>query len=417
MHFSKLVDRAYARSSTPADTPVPVQALGEIYPRFGSRFRQEQAHALPVAVDSTRASIDLGIGSYFACEPEIIEAAIDSLRALNTRYLTLDRLQVAIATNLREEHGIDVDPSRQILLLGAARPGIALAVLGGVDSDDSVIVPDPDYIGLTHMGSAVGANVVRAPMRYQPDGSFCPDLDVIESLARAGARGILFTNPNNPTGHVWTRDELTAIAGFSDRYGTLVVVNEIYDRLVFRGRHQSYAAIGDLDRAVVIGGTAKAYEMTGFGIGWIISSATNIAVFSDLLFLTHQSKPSATSQFAALAALTSPLRDQAAANSRARLLENARLTVCALDGFSGCVCPLPDAGQFAFPRIGGNDLEAARLLKAQFQLQVVPGRVWGAQGAGHLRIALANEATCQIEGLERLRNGIAAYRKTAEARI
>jgi aspartate/methionine/tyrosine aminotransferase len=412
MKLSRLVDRAYGEEPPTFDFPIPLHALAQIYPKFGKRFRLEDAGAPSVQSKPLRPFVDLGIGEYFDCDPEIIRAAIDSLRAGNTRYLILEPLKHAIANAYREEHGVHID-AQEVLLLGGARPGIAIAALAGIDPGDVVIVPDPDYIGLTHMASAVGATLVRVPLKRIAEVGFAPDLDAIKAHAAAGARAILLTNPNNPTGFVWRRGDLETLALISDRFGMLVVVNEIYDRLVFRGNHCSYASIGNLERAVIIGGTAKVYDMTGFGLGWILSSAENVAVFEDLLFLTHQGKPDATSQHAALAALTSPVRERGASNSRARLLVNAQLTVEALDGFCGCRCPLPDAGQFAFPWIGGDDLEVARFLKTNFQVQVVPGSIWGSQGAGHLRVALANDKSRQAEGLERLRAGLMARNQRA----
>src|SRR5690606_13333884 len=129
--------------------PVAVQALGEIYSKFGTRFSdgQDQAAELQALgeMETSPDLLDLGIGQYFDCHPAIVQAAIEALRAGNTRYLTLEPLKEAIVRNYREVHQAQRVSSREVLLLGGARPGMALAALAGIDSGDMVIIPDPDY--------------------------------------------------------------------------------------------------------------------------------------------------------------------------------------------------------------------------------------------------------------------------------
>ena len=353
--------------------------------------------------------LDLGIGTYFPCSEQIVEPTVAALRNGHTRYEQVDPLKDAIIAKYRDEHGLAIG-RENVMLLGAARPGMALTMLTGIEPGDRVIIPDPDYIGLTHMASAIGAQVIRAPMVRHDDGALSLDFGHIEELARDGVKAICLTNPNNPTGNVLSADDLRQLAAIAETHGAFVMVNEIYDKLVYDGRFTSFAAIGNLENAVVVGGTSKSYEMTGFGIGWLISSAGNVARMEDLAFLTHQSKPDAPSQYAALAALTPPVRDSSPRESVKRLIANAERTVEALERFAGCRCPMPQAGQFAFPYVGGDDVALARFLVSTVGLQVVPGSVWGQQGAGHLRIALANPVDHQREGLDRLREGIRRFR-------
>ena len=411
MKLSALADRAYGGPATPAGMWVPVQALGKIYPHFGSRFKTVESTVEPSATYPGEM-IELGIGAYFDCDPRIVAAAVASLQSGLTRYHTSTALKTLIARKIADEYAVDIAPDKQVMVMGGARPGIILSLLAGVDPGDRVLIPDPDYIGLMQAACAIGAEVVRVPMLRSSHGRLAPDLDRFEDLAREGVKAILITNPNNPTGHVWSREELGVLSGIAEQHGAFVAVNEVYDRLVFTGKsHTTYLSVGNPENAIVFGGPAKIYEMTGFGVGWIISSAHNIATFEDLLFLTHQSRASNAAQYAAAAALTPPVREEAAEKARVRLLENAHTTVRALDGVHGCRCALPAAGQFAFPWVGVDDIELTQFLKARFGLQIVPGSVWGSQGHGHLRIALANEPVVQAEGLARLVAGFAAFPK------
>jgi aspartate/methionine/tyrosine aminotransferase len=249
-------------------------------------------------------------------------------------------------------------------------------------------------------------------MRRGEDGAFTADIEAIVAAIRPATRIVALTNPGNPTGYMWTGDELKTVAHAARRVGGTLLVNEVYDKLILDARrtHVGAIAAAGLDGVVVIGGVAKCYDMTGFHLGWIVADAGLVAAMSDLRFLTHQAEPPAVSQHAALAALTPPIRDEHPARSRAMLLANAQATTAALTGLSGVRCPVPAAGQFAFPYVGGDDQAVAEALKRDAGVCVVPGGAWGRMGMGHLRIALANPADLHAEGLRRLRAGLADRR-------
>jgi aspartate/methionine/tyrosine aminotransferase len=395
-----------ARTYRPDGALSVMEVMGQIYPAFGAVFRDVESRAQDEAALADGSLLDLGIGRYGPTHPAVVEAAVASLRAGCTRYLDLYDLKVAVAIKYRDEHHVIVDATSQILLLGGARAGIMLSFLALVDAGDTVVVPDPDYLGLAHAAVAAGGRVVRPPLRREADGRLVPDVDVLVDAISSGAVAVALTNPGNPTGHVWTAAELDAVLDASDAAGAMVVVNEIYDRLVIDGSaHRSLAAAAVEGRAILIGGTAKCYDMTGFGLGWVVSSAPVIAQLADLRFMTHQAEPSAVAQHAALAALSPPVRDDHPRAAVEVLRTNAAATVAALASVDGVRCPFPAAGQFAFPYVGGDDIAVAKVLK-QEGVCVIPGAAWGSQGRGHIRVALANPADEQAEGLARLRAGL-----------
>jgi len=394
----------------------PMQSLGRIYPMFGAVFSDSAARRRDEAALADGTLVDLGIGSYFPTDERVIEAAVTALRNGATRYLDSTPLKAAIAAKYGDEQSVTVDLT-EVLLLGGARPGIMLAMLALVDEGREVVVPDPDYLGLAHAAAVVGGHVVRPAMRRLDDGSLVPDLDALVDNIGERTAVVAITNPGNPTGHVWSRAELDAVADAARHHGATMVVNEVYDRLVLDPAvaHVGALALGEREGVVVIGGVSKAYDMTGFHLGWIVADAGLVAALSDLRFLAHQAEPSAASQHAALAALTPPVRDEIPKSGCARLAHNAAAVTGALADIGSIRCPTPAAGQFAFPYVGGDDQALAEALKTDAGVCVVPGSAWGRMGRGHLRLALANRAEIQTEGLARLRSGLRRHRGQAGA--
>jgi aspartate/methionine/tyrosine aminotransferase len=384
----------------------PLEALGAVYPRYGQSFRlPEDADREETHIDD----IDIGIGSYFPTPPAVVEACIRALQAGYTQYLDLAELKEAIVAKLATENSMTVEPD-QILLTGGARTGMIMSTLALVNPGDVVLIPDPDYMGLGDCARIAGAELVRVPMA-KVGGAFRFDPQRMIDSAKPRTKAIMFCNPNNPTGYLYSLSDLEAIADLAERRNLFVITNELYDRLVFDGGgHTSLASFpGMMERTVTIQGLTKIYDMSGLRIGWMVASKNLIRVMTDLRMLACQALPPSISQFGGVAALTNPTRDEHVREVLKLYYRIRDMTVEALDGYHGVSCPKPMAGHFAFADFGvfgTDDVKTALFLKHEARVLTVPGSVWGFCGRGHLRLALANPPDVQEEGLTRLRKGI-----------
>jgi aspartate/methionine/tyrosine aminotransferase len=285
-----------------------------------------------------------------------------------------------------------------------------MSALALLNPRDVVLIPDPDYVGLGDCARIAGAEVVRVPMAKE-DGAFRFDPQRMIDSATPHTRAIMFCNPNNPTGYLYSQADLEAIAGLAQRRNLFVITNELYDRLVFDGGvHMSLASFpGMMERTVTIQGLTKIYDMSGLRIGWVVASKNLARVLADLRMLACQALPPSISQFGGVAALTNPTREEHVREVLRLYVRNRDVTTEALDGYHGVSCPKPMAGHFAFADFsvfGSDDVKTALFLKREAHVLTVPGSVWGFCGQGHLRLALANPPAVQAEGLVRLRKGI-----------
>ncbi len=403
------VARAYVPHAAELGLLPPLEVMARVYPEhFGGG-----APEVPAAHTDV---VDLGIGTYFAADPAIVQAAVDGLHGGDTHYLFRPDVAAAVADKYADEQGVALDPASEIVLVGGARAAMTLALLAVVEPGDQVLIPDPDYVGLAHPAAGLGARIVRAPMHRREDGSLTADVDRMVRDIAAGCRIVLLTNPGNPTGYVWSRRELGAVAEAVARAGGVLLVNEVYDRLVLDGaRHCCALAVGERAHTIVVGGTGKVYDMTGLPLGWLAGPAWLMSRLDDVAFMFHIAPPSAPALHAGLAALRPPVRDRHPARSCELLAANARATAEVFAADSSLRFPAVRGGQFAFPWVGGDDVGLAVELKRRDGVAVMPGSAWGAQGRGHLRIALANDPQVQARGLERLRAGLQRMRPAAIA--
>jgi len=383
----------------------PLEALGTIYHRYGQSFRPTEE---PDCEEAHNDYIDVGIGTYFPTHPAVVEACIRALQAGYTQYLDSAELKEAIVAKLAAENSMTVEPE-QILLTGGARTGIIMSALALLNPGDVVLIPDPDYVGLGDCARIAGAEVVRVPMA-KVNGAFRFDPQRMVDFALPRTKAIMFCNPNNPTGYLYSRSDLEVIADLAERRNLFIIANELYDRLVFDGGvHISLASFsGMMERTVTIQGLTKIYDMSGLRIGWMVASKSLTRTLADLRMLACQALPPSISQFGGVAALTNPTRDEHVRQVLELYVRIRDMTTEALDGYHGVSCPKPMAGHFAladFSVFGADDVKTALFLKREAHVLTVPGSVWGLCGCGHLRLALANPPAVQAEGLARLRKG------------
>jgi N-succinyldiaminopimelate aminotransferase len=212
-------------------------------------------------------------------------------------------LRQAIAAHQKRFYGFDLDPDSQILVTAGATEAIAAALIALMEPGDEAIAFEPYYD--SYAASVAMAGGTRVPVTLHPP-DFRPDLDALRAAVTSRTRLILLNSPHNPTGVVFTPDELAGIAEIACEHDLLVVSDEVYEHMVFEGTHLPIAALpGMADRTVTIGSAGKTFSFTGWKVGWATGSPELVtAVRTVKQFLTYVS--SGPFQYAVAEALALP---------------------------------------------------------------------------------------------------------------
>jgi len=204
--------------------------------------------------------------------PELLkEAAIKAIRADVNQYAITwgaKRLREALARKMQAFYGLAVDPETEITVTCGATEAMASVLLALVDPGDEVVVFEPWYENYGPDAVLCGATPVNVPL---PVGEPL-DLDRLARAFGPKTRAIILNTPNNPTGKVFSAEELAGIAALCHRHGACAITDEIYEHIVYEGRHIPIATLpGMAERTVTISGASKTYAVTGWRIGTIIA--------------------------------------------------------------------------------------------------------------------------------------------------
>ncbi len=209
----------------------------------------------------------------FPC-PEILkEAAARAVHAdLNQYAITwgAKRLREAVARKYADWYGLEVDPETEVTVTCGATEAMASVLLALVDPGEEVVVLEPFYENYGPDAILCGGRPVYVPLA--PDGPL--DLDRLAAAFSARTRAIVVNTPANPSGRVLTREELDGIAALCIRHGAYAVTDEIYEHILFEGRHLPIATLpGMRERTVTISGCSKTFAITGWRIGTVVAPA------------------------------------------------------------------------------------------------------------------------------------------------
>lgn len=353
--------------------------------------------------------ISFGAGEPDFPTPEhIVDAALSAARNPANHHYTaaagLGELREAVAANALEYSGIETTPS-QVLITNGGKQAVYTAMAALLDPGDEMLLPAPYWVTYPEAASLTGAKPVEVPTTI--DDGFKATPEVLEQYRTDSTKLLVFVSPSNPTGAVYTPDEVAAIGQWAADNDIWILTDEIYQRLVygdatFTSLPGACEALGD--RWVVVNGVAKSYAMTGWRVGWLIGPPD--VVSASIRLQSHlTSNVANVSQRAALAALTGPqgvVEDMRQAFERRRALMVDKLT--AIDGVR---CLQPDGAFYAFPDlssfVGGrfaNTLDLAAWILEEAGVAVVPGEAFGAPGYARLSYALSDEDL--VEGLDRM---------------
>jgi N-succinyldiaminopimelate aminotransferase len=238
-------------------------------------------------------SVNLGQGFPDTDGPdELREVAVGAIRAGRNQYppsAGIPELRRAVAAHQLAWYGVELDPETDVLVTVGATEAIAAAFLALCEPGDEVVMFEPSYDSYAACAAMAGA-VPRLVRLYPPDWSFDP-----EELARAAAgpraRLLLLNTPHNPTGKVFTPDELAQVAALCAAHDLVAVTDEVYEHLVFDGSHVPLATLpGMRDRTVTISSGGKTFSYTGWKVGWVTAAAPLVAaVRTAKQFLTYTS--------------------------------------------------------------------------------------------------------------------------------
>jgi len=232
------------------------------------------------ALAAATGSVNLGQGFPDTDGPrEVAEAAAAAiLGGRGNQYPPgngVPELCQAIAEHQQRFYGLDFDPASQVLVTAGATEAVAAALLALVEPGDEVIAFEPYYDSYAACVALAGGT--RVPVTLRPSG-FRPDLDALRAAVTPRTRLILLNSPHNPTGSVFTRAELAAIAELAYERDLLVIADEVYEHMVYVGEHVPIGSLpGMAERTVSISSAGKTFSFTGWKIGWVTATAELVA--------------------------------------------------------------------------------------------------------------------------------------------
>jgi arginine:pyruvate transaminase len=334
--------------------------------------------------------IFLTVGDPDQAPPEpVIEATIDALQRHRTGYSSMigyPRVREAIAARFQRRTGRKCTADNVVVTTGA-QGGVFCALQCLAGPGDEVIVPEPIYSTYEAVVGASGARLVTVPLRA--DRGFHPELEEIARAVTPRTRVIWINSPHNPTGVVFTAEEIAGIAELCRSRDLWLLSDEVYEDLAFARPHVSpWSLPGMAERTVVVSSLSKSHAMPGFRFGWIIGpTALSGHLFNLLLCMTYGSP--AFIQDGVLPALEQELPEVAALREAYR--NRAGLLSQILAETPNCRVTLPEGGMFVLldiRRTGLGSEDFARALLEQENVAVLPCDGFGPSAIGHLRISL-----------------------------
>ncbi|MGW7517211.1 pyridoxal phosphate-dependent aminotransferase [Streptomyces sp. NPDC054796] len=361
-----------------------------------------------------RPVIGFGAGEPDFPTPDyIVEAAVEACRDPKFHRYTpaggLPELKSAIAAKTLRDSGYEVEAS-QILVTNGGKQAIYEAFAAILDPGDEVIVPAPYWT--TYPESIRLAGGVPVPVVADETTGYRVSVEQLEAARTERTKVLVFVSPSNPTGAVYSREQVEAVGRWAVENGLWVLTDEIYEHLVYGDAEFSSlpVVVPELrDKCVVVNGVAKTYAMTGWRVGWVIAPQDVIKAATNLQ--SHAtSNVSNVAQAAAIAAVSGDL--DAVAKMREAFDRRRRTIVRMLNEIDGVECPEPEGAFYAYPAVKGllgkeirgkrpaSSVELAELILEEAEVAVVPGEAFGTPGYLRLSYALGDEDLA--EGVSRM---------------
>ena len=359
--------------------------------------------------------INFGVGEPDFNTPEhIIQAAKDALDAGYTKYVAaagLPALKKAICKKLKNDNNLDYEPS-QIIVSNGGKHALFNALYAIIEEGDEVIIPVPFWLSYPELVKICGGVPVYVHTTRESAYKMSPEQ--LEAAITPKTKALIFNSPSNPTGAVYTEEEIKKIAHVCEKHGIIVISDEIYEKLIYGGeKHYSIAQVSPemKELTIVVNGVSKSYAMTGWRLGYLAAPAAVAKAVAS--FQSHTtSNVNTMTQYAAIAALegdTAPLNKMLAAFAERRLkmlemLEDFKkygISYVKPDGafYVMLVCDHFYGKTWKGREIKGS-MDIADLLLTEEKVAVTPSVCFGDDTSIRLSYALSLED--MVEGLNKI---------------
>ena len=403
----------------------PVNDL--IVPRRVSQRIGAIAESATLAVDAKakalkaqgRPVIGFGAGEPDFPTPDyIVEAAIAAARnPANHRYTPaagLPELREAIAAKTLRDSGYAV-PATAVLVTNGGKQAVYQAFASIVDPGDEVLLPAPYWTTYPEAIALAGGRAVE--VFAGEDQGYLVTVEQLEAARTENTKALLFCSPSNPTGAVYSPEQVRAIGRWAHDHGIWVITDEIYEHLTYDGVRAAsiVVEVPELaDTCIILNGVAKTYAMTGWRVGWMIGPKDVIAAATNL----QSHLTSNVNNIAQRAAITALSGDLAAVDAMKVAFDRRRRTMVAmLNEIDGVTCPTPSGAFYVYPSVKGvlgqtirgarplTSAELASLILDEVEVAVVPGEAFGP--SGYLRLSYALGDDDLVEGVTRIQSLLA----------
>ncbi len=379
-------------------SPSPTLALD-------AKYKQMKKDGIPV--------VGFGAGEPdFETPDNIKKAAIDAINAGFTRYTpasgTLE-LKQAIVDKVKRDTGLDYK-TENVVVSNGGKHSLTNTFMCILEKGDEVIIPAPFWVSYPEMVKMAGGRPVFINTTEGNNFKFTPEM--FENAITDKTKAVVINSPSNPTGMVYTKDELEKIADIAVKNNIYVVFDEIYEKLVYDGtKHINIATLGDeiKERTIIVNGMAKAYAMTGWRIGFTLSDKKLAKAMSNIQ--SHAtSNPNSIAQAASVEALNG---DQSSIDvMRNEYIKRRNYMVERINSIDGISCLKPSGAFYIFMNVKEllNKEHYGKLIKTSSELcddmleralvAIVPSEGFGIDG--YVRLSYATSMENIVEGLDRI---------------
>lgn len=338
----------------------------------------------------------------FTTPSNIIDACVDSLHDGFTHYTPsagIPELRAAVADN--EVRTNNIPCKAENVLITPSKQAVFMTALAFIDPGDEVILADPTWV--TYDACVRLAGGVPIYVQTKHEEGFAIDIERLFAAVTPKTKMIILNSPSNPTGCVQSEAVIKAIAEIARERNIMVVSDEIYQSIIYEGKHISVASLPDMfDRTIVISGMSKTYAMTGWRMGWAIASKENIAALNKLQ--THSISCCVSfAQKAAVEALVGTQEPKKAMIAEFKKRRNLALDL--ISDIKGVECCVPQGAFYLFPKYDAHigSAELAERLLSEAHVAITPGVAFGPGSDGFFRISYATSEDLIVEGMDRIK--------------